>query len=240
MKNTNRFVFVKLMLVSIALFGSLYIQAQLPKGVTLDGSLNLLEMNDTAYFKTVKTTTHDIFIKENLQYYYFSVHSTGIVNILISKNDTLWVLHTSGCTTRGIYTIDKNDSVQIVKPILPVNKYPEAWDFIGAVVSKNLFKKEKSSAEVNEELAACLKKNDYAATTFDMGSRYDFEFVFAKSLLQNSKIMIAYSNWNGKAAQYPANVVLTGDKKRDEMIYNGTLEGAGRFKFSDAEWLLLR
>lgn len=222
----------------ICLAFSISLSAQLPKGITLDGSYNLTEMYDSDYFKHVATKTPDIVIKEGAEHFYMNVHSASIVTVAIHKNDSLYILHVSGSVTMGSYFIDKSNQNNAIlsRSIYPVASRPDTWSFIGSFVSQRFFKKAKSEAEVQADLAQSLKVNGYTATTFDMGSRYDFEIVFKKEMLKGSKIMIAYNDRYGKSMKFPSNVLLTGKNETDEHIYNAELEKAGRFTINSADW----
>lgn len=234
-------MFRRFNILVIFFFIGSFATAQLPQGIILDGSYTLTEMYDAEYFKHLTTKTPDVVIKEGNDHFYLNIHSASIVTMAIYKNDSLYILHVSGSVTMGTYFIGKSNQNKAIlsRSIYPVANRPETWGFIGPFVSQRFFKKVKSDTEVQSELTHCLNANGYTATTFDMGSRYDFEILLQKDLLKGAKIMIAYNDRYGKSVKFPSDVLLTGKNEMDEHIYNAELEKAGQFVLNSKDWFII-
>ena len=87
-------------------------QAQMPEGIMLDGSISFAELTDTMHFKMVQTGTYDVTVKKNMNYHYLGIRSTGIVTLVLHTGDSLVVIHASGGTARGKYSVGKDDSAR--------------------------------------------------------------------------------------------------------------------------------
>lgn len=210
--------------------------------IKLNGQLDFEEYYrmDTSLLKEDSTGSTAIFLRHDQHYYYLNVHTMTTVNILVYKNDTLHVIHASGILGRIMYTKDKNDSAVFVKGIRPVINYPGDWDHISAFASKAVFNQLKTAEDVTKELLHCLDRNGYTGTTID-NALWEREFIFKKSFLEGSKILISYKAYDPKIPTprgmhyFPENAAFTGHTATDLAIFGG--DGNKRFKINTNRWM---
>lgn len=213
--------------------------------INLNGQLDYEEYYrmDTSLLKQDSTGSAAIFLRHDRHYYYLNVHTMTTVNILVYKNDTLHVIHASGSLGRIIYTKDKTDSAVFVKGMRAVIDFPEDWDHIGAYTSRVIFNQLKTPEDVTKELLNCLDRNGYTGTTIN-NALWEREFIFKRSFLEGSKILISYKAYNPDIpiprgmSYFPVHAAFTGHSITDLTIFSG--DGNKRFKINTNRWMSIQ
>ncbi|HMR93026.1 MAG TPA: hypothetical protein PKC69_11945 [Chitinophagaceae bacterium] len=209
-------------------------------GVSLDGSYSFREMTDTAYFKQGPVQGPYVSIREGKDYYYIYVHSSSIVNLAFLRTDTLYLLHVSGSVGMSKWAVsDSLHKAKLIQGLRPVMNFPADWDFVGPFVAERFLNQKKNKSKVQEELIHCLNRKGYTATTFDMGSRNEFELLIRRDLLENALIMIAYSDHDWSPRKFPSLASLCTDSAAEEKVLSADFEEITNIILQTANWYRL-
>ena len=206
------------------------------KGITVDGSVNHRELNDTTQWNTV-VREPDVIIRESDTGFYIAIMSNTYtsVNLYIDQRpETIKVLHAS--YSLGIATYKKT--------------YKGQWSVIDGVADEESGKKVYNwkfrdpiirdvSATINlpTEMETFYTENQWISNTMPMGSYREVEFLLSKDLVSDfGKIFLTYlkKDLDDKTVLiYFPNTTKTiaGNEELDKELQSGYLLKISHFEF---------
>lgn len=193
----------------------------LPPDYSLNGSVSLLETNDTVQM-SIYYSDENLLIKEAQNAYYVGVRSNckTILSAYIISDDTIKIMHASA--SLGETNFVKNND-QWVKDRLKWD-----WRYRDTVVWGRYHKKDFLHKQPIQDFNEYFQTFNWVANTVSFGSNREMEFVISKNILKDiSSLLITYQLQTEKGIVVEtgpsSQIGLTSSDSLNALIHEGAL-----------------